>query len=95
MEQHALHVASKRMDFRIHSTDYPISAEVGETVTRQVCANFGYIGDCCSWSEDILVKRCYDAVREVDFMVYRLAYPPGCPIAYCAGASIYLEGFEY
>lgn len=62
--------------------------EVGVTVTRQVCANFGYIGDCCSWSEDILVKRCHDEDRGEDFMVYRLVYPPGCPIAYCAGDKI-------
>ena len=59
----------------------------GHTVTRRVCANFGYPGDCCTWTAEIDVRRCYSILLDTreDYYVYRLVYPPGCSIAYCAG----------
>ncbi|XP_035688112.1 von Willebrand factor D and EGF domain-containing protein-like [Branchiostoma floridae] len=63
---------------------HPINSRV---VHRDVCANYGVPGDCCSDRISIRVKKCTDD-GGTNFYAYCLSPTSGCNQAYCAGNQV-------
>ncbi|KAI8498257.1 hypothetical protein Bbelb_242010 [Branchiostoma belcheri] len=60
---------------------HPINSQVAD---RDVCANYGRPGDCCSDTISIRVKKCTEDGGK-NFYAYCLSPARACNQAYCAG----------
>ncbi|XP_066302604.1 von Willebrand factor D and EGF domain-containing protein-like isoform X1 [Branchiostoma lanceolatum] len=63
---------------------HPISSQVA---VKEVCANYGVSGNCCSHRTQIRIKRCTADGGNV-FYAYCLSPTSGCSQAYCAGNQL-------